>query len=255
MRLFSRTDRSFLARWWWTLDRAQLAAFLTLVVFGVLLVTTASPPVAERIGLHSYYFLIRHLVILVPALAVMIGVSMLEARWIWRIASVVFALGLCAMVVVLFAGAEIKGAQRWIRVLGFSLQPSEFVKPAFAISSAWFMSLQKSRENFPGQMIAAGLYGVTILLLLLQPDLGMSFLITMIWASQIFLAGFPFRFLAGFAGAGIGAIAAAYYSFDHARSRIDRFLNPDSGDNYQIEKSIEAFHNGGLSASGRGRGR
>lgn len=254
MSFFSRTDRSFMARWWWTVDRPLLAAFLILAVLGVLLVATASPPVAERIGLNSYYFLIRHLVMLFPAMAIMIGVSMLEARWIWRAASMVFALGTLAMILVLFAGVEIKGAQRWIRILGFSLQPSEFVKPAFAICSAWFMALQKSRENFPGQMIAAGLYGVTIFLLLLQPDIGMTVLITLIWGAQIFLTGFPIRFLLGFAGASVGAMTAAYFTFDHARSRIDRFINPDSGDNYQIRKSIEAFQNGGVFGVGPGQG-
>jgi cell division protein FtsW len=253
-RLFSRTDRSFLARWWWTLDRGLLAAFLLLAIIGVVLGATASPPVAERIGLPSYYFLMRHVAILVPALILMAGVSMLEARWIWRVASVIFILGLIGMALVLWTGPEIKGAQRWVHVLGFSLQPSEFVKPAFAIASAWFMALQKRKENFPGSLIAAGLYAATITLLLMQPDLGMTFVITMIWASQIFLAGFRFRLLAGLAGAGAGGLAAAYFAFDHVHSRVDRFFNPDSGDNYQVQKSIEAFQNGGLFGTGPGQG-
>ena len=252
--LFARTDRSFLAQWWWTIDRAWLGAFLALAILGVLLVATASPPVAERIGLTSYYFLFRHLMLLIPALIIMFGVSMLSPRTIWRLASVIFVVGICAMVAVLFVGMEIKGAQRWIHGFGMSIQPSEFVKPAFAICSGWFMALRKKRPNFPGHLIAAGLYIVTISLLLLQPDLGMTCVITIIWASQIFLAGFPFRLLAGFVSVGAGGLVMAYFGFSHVHSRINRFLNPDSGDNYQVQKSIEAFQHGGLFGAGPGQG-
>jgi cell division protein FtsW len=253
-RMFSRTDRSFLGRWWWTIDRGLLGSFLLLAVVGVMLVTTASPPVAERIGLGSYYFVLRHIILLGPALVIMIVVSMLDMRTIWRLASIMFACSILAMTLVLFVGMEIKGAQRWIHIFGFSLQPSEFAKPSFAIAAAWFMAMQKKRQGFPGHVIAAGLYGVTICLLLLQPDLGMTCVVTAIWASQIFLAGFPFRLLAGLAAGGMGGLVAIYYTFDHVRSRIDRFFNPESGDNYQVNKSIEAFQNGGLFGTGPGQG-
>lgn len=252
--MFSRTDKSFLGQWWWTVDRALLAAFLTLIVFGVVLVATASPPVAEHLDLDSYYFLRRHLAMLVPALSLLIGISMLEPRQIWRMASVIFALSILAMVAVLFTGMEIKGAQRWIHIFGFSLQPSELAKPSFAICAAWFMARQKQKEGFPGNRIAAGLYFLTIALLLLQPDLGMTCVVTFIWAAQIFLAGFPFRLLIGIVGAGGLGLVAAYYSFDHVHSRINRFLDPDSGDNFQVERSLEAFQHGGVLGAGPGQG-
>lgn len=252
--LFSRTDKSFLGQWWWTVDRGMLVALMIIAVSGLLLVTTASPPVAERLNYGSWYFVIRHLTVLIPALAIMLCVSMLSPRTIWRAASILFVVSIIGMVMVLFAGVEIKGAQRWVRVFGFSLQPSEFAKPSFAIVAAWFMSRQKMKDNFPGHAIAAGLYGLTITLLLLQPDFGMTCVITAIWAVQIFLAGFPFRLLAGLGGLGVGGLFAAYYTFDHVRSRVDRFFHPDKGDNYQVQKSIEAFQNGGLFGTGPGQG-
>ncbi|MGB4107226.1 MAG: putative peptidoglycan glycosyltransferase FtsW [Alphaproteobacteria bacterium] len=254
MTLFSRTDNSVLGRWWWTVDRGLLAAFILLILFGIVLVTTASPPVAETLGLGSYHFLKRHLVLLIPALGLLIGISMLTPRAIWRLASVVFLGSLAAMLLVLFTGMEIKGAQRWIHVFGFSLQPSEFAKPAFAIVAAWFMSRQKENAKFPGNYIAAGLYLATISLLLLQPDLGMTVVVTCIWASQIFLAGFRFRILAIFGAAGAVCLAGAYFFFEHVRYRVDRFFKPESGDNYQVEKSLEAFQNGGFAGVGPGQG-
>ncbi len=254
MKLFSRTDQSFVGRWWWTVDRPMLSAVLVLVTFGMVLVTTASPPVAEHLNLGQYHFLVRHIMFLVPALIIMVVVSMQSHRQIWRIASVIFAGSIIALVMVLLTGSEIKGAQRWIRVLGFSVQPSEFIKPAFIIVAAWLMSLQKTKPEFNAAQITAGLYFLVITLLLLQPDFGMTSVVTLVLLAQIFLAGLPFRWVIALGGlGGLGAVGA-YYGLDHVHSRVDRFLNPASGDNYQMERSLEAFQNGGLFGTGPGQG-
>lgn len=254
MSLFSRTDRSMLGQWWWTVDRPMLTAFLVLVVLGILMVTTASPPVAEHLGLGYYHFLKRHIVMLVPAIIMLFGISFLKPREIWRLGSLLFVGCIFALILVLATGMEIKGAQRWLHIAGFSLQPSEIMKPAFAIVAAWLMAKQKDNPKFRGNAAAAALYFVTISLLLLQPDLGMTIVVTSILAAQIFLAGFPFRYLIVFGLAGIGGLFGAYFSLSHVKSRIDRFLDPESGDNFQVDKSIEAFQNGGLLGTGPGQG-
>lgn len=254
MKLFSRADQSFLGTWWWTVDRGLLSAALVLLLFGVLLITTASPPVAETIGLGQYHFLKRHFVMLVPALGILLGVSMLERRQAWRLASLVFVGAIVAMVLVLLTGSEVKGAQRWIRVLGFSLQPSEFVKPAFIIVCAWLINLKTVKENFPGHLVMTGLYFLVITLLLLQPDFGMTFLVSFVWGVQIFLSGFPLRYILMLVGAGIVGLVGIYFSLDHVKSRIDRFLDPASGDTFQIERSVEAFQSGGIAGAGPGQG-
>ena len=174
MSRFSRADRSILGQWWWTVDRPLLFSFILLIIFGIVLVATASPPVAERIGLGSFHFLIRHVIVLIPALALFLGFSLLDARTVWRLSSLIFVGCIIAMILVLMVGIEIKGARRWLHLPGFSLQPSEFVKPSFVIVAAWLMSLQKTKEKFPGNTIAVGLYGLVIMLLLMQPDFGMS---------------------------------------------------------------------------------
>ncbi|MEM7679729.1 MAG: putative peptidoglycan glycosyltransferase FtsW [Pseudomonadota bacterium] len=254
MAMFSRTDRSFLGEWWWTVDRPMLSAFLVLIVFGIVLVTTASAPVAEHLGLWHYHFLLRHLMFLVPSLMLLFGMSFLDKRMVWRLGTVGFVLCVLAMIFVLSFGVEIKGAQRWLHVFGFSIQPSEFIKPLFLIVSAWLMSLQKTKGLQRGNFVAAGLYGFVIALLLLQPDLGMTVIVTLSWAAQIFLAGLPFRYMLGFLMIAVVGLCMAYMSFDHVQSRIDRFLDPDSGDNFQVEKSIEAFQSGGVLGQGPGQG-
>ncbi|PZP54310.1 MAG: putative lipid II flippase FtsW [Micavibrio aeruginosavorus] len=252
--LFARTDRSAIASWWWTVDRGLLACIIVLAVFGVALVTTASPPVAIRIGADHAHFIIRHIMVVIPALVMMLCISVMSHKTIRRLGTVVLGLMMFLMVVVLLGGNEIKGAQRWISLPGFSLQPSELVKPAFAIVAGWLIAHQKSDPRFRGYIYSAVLYFVIVVLLILQPDFGMTVVLTCMFAAQIFLAGFPFRYLTIFAGIGVGGIFAAYFGLHHVRSRIDRFMNPESGDTYQVDKSLEAFANGGFFGQGPGQG-
>lgn len=254
MTYFSRTDKSILGRWWWTIDRALLALIMVIMVFGVVLVATASPPVAMRIGLDQYHFMIRHLIVLVPSFVIMLGLSLLEVRQIWRISALMLLGSFFALVYVLGFGMEIKGAQRWIHLPGFSLQPSEFAKPAFIVVAAWFIARQKEKPDFPGTKIAAGLYGVLVSLLILQPDMGMTFVVSCCFMVVIFLAGLPLRIICALCVLALAAVILAYFSFSHVQSRVDRFLNPDSGDTYQIEKSLEAFRSGGIFGTGPGQG-
>ena len=272
---FSRMDRSSLGSWWWTVYLAMMWGVLLLMAFGVALVATASPSVAQQIDIaDSYHFLKRHILFLVPTLGLMIALSMASPRMIWRIASAMLVLGGIGMVLVLFEPENTKGARRWIDILGMSVQPSEFVKPAFAVVAAWLIALQKMSANrvggfkteisktgffrekklFPGLRYAIILYVVLIALLLRQPDLGMTVVLTCVFAVQVFLAGLRFRYVAALFGLGTGGLTLAYIGFPHVKSRIDRFWNPESGDNYQVEKSIDAIRNGGFFGTGVGQG-
>lgn len=196
--------------------------------------------------------------LLIPSLVLLIGISFMDKRMVWRFGTVGFVACLCAMIAVLSVGVEIKGAAL-AASFGFSVQPSEFIKPCFLIVSAWLMSLQKAEvgfegRTFPGNIVAAGLYGLVVALLMLQPDLGMTVIVSLSWAAQIFLAGLQFRYMVGIMVMAVMALELAYLGFDHVQSRIDRFLDPDSGDNYQVEQSIEAFQSGGVLGTGPGQG-
>ncbi len=254
MSFLSRTNKSFFARWWWTVDRTLLVLVSAIIIFGVVLVMAASPPVAMRIGLNEYHFVIRHLIVLIPSVVVMLAISLLDVRNIWRLALLMLAGSFVCLVYVLMFGVEIKGAQRWIHLPGFSLQPSEFAKPAFIVVAAWFVSKQKDIKGYPGIKIAAVIYGVLASLLVLQPDMGMTFIVTSCFIAIVFMAGMPFRIVFLLLGFAVGAATAAYFTLSHVRSRVDRFLNPESGDTFQIEKSLEAFKNGGVFGTGPGQG-
>ncbi len=250
----SRTDTSIVGRWWWTVDRLLLSAFLALAFFGILLVATASPAVAERIGLSSFHFVNKHLSFLFLSLSVMIVTSMLPEKIIRRLCLVGF-LGSClAMILVIFIGSEIKGAQRWLDFGFFSIQPSEFMKPCFAVVAAWLLARKLQGFGDRNFHILAVFFVLVITLLLRQPDIGMTVLTTGMIGAEVFMAGFPLFWTLVLAAIGIGGIALAYFVFPHVTSRIDRFLNPASGDTFQIEKSLESFSHGGFFGVGPGEG-
>lgn len=252
--VLSAQDRSHLGRWWWSVDRPLLAVMLILAMLGVGLVVTASPAVATRIGADPMHFIIRHLVFLVPSLGVMFLCSLLSPRQIWRLATIVGVLGVLGIVGSILFGTEIKGATRWISLFGFSVQPSEFMKPCFAVFGGWLLARQKTTEGFPGLLLAFGLYLFVVALLMSQPDLGMTVLVTATFFAMVFLAGCPLRYIAIMVFGGLMCLVAVYYTFDHVHSRINRFLDPSSGDTYQVDRSLEAFANGGLLGTGPGGG-
>ncbi len=254
MNFFSRTDKSFLGQWWWTVDRVTLAILLTICIFGIVLVTAASPSVAERIDTSANHFIIRHIIFLGPSVLLLIGLSMASIQQIWRVALIILGLALVMMMLVPILGDEVKGAQRWIGIGPFSIQPSELAKPAFIIVAAWFIARQKEKPEFPGIVFASALYGLIVLLLVLQPDMGMTFIVTASFFAIIFLAGLPFRWIILLLVLAMGAAVLAYFSFDHVQSRFDRFINPESGDNYQVDRALLAFQHGGLLGTGAGQG-
>ncbi len=254
MTTFSRVDTSVVGRWWWTVDRGILLAIALLITIGTILGLAASPAVANRLGLDSHHFVQRQIIYLFPAIAIMLGVSLLAPVSVRRLAAVMFLVLVPMMVLTLIVGAEIKGSRRWLRIASLTLQPSEFLKPAFIVVSAWMLAEGRSNLNFPGIRISAVLYGTVIGLLLLQPDFGQTALISVVWLVQLFIAGMPWFWVwAGGLSVMMGGFVA-YSMVGHVASRINRFFDPASGDTYQIDTALNAFHTGGLFGRGPGEG-
>ncbi len=255
MSTFPRTDTSLIGRWWWTVDRWTLTALAAIALIGALMTLAASPPVAERLGLDTFHFVRRQFFFLLLASAVMLATSLLTSGGIRRLAAVVFAVTLVFMVAVLITGEEINGARRWLRLGALSIQPSEFIKPAFAVVAAWMFAKRRQDEHFPGDAITAGFFILVASCLLLQPDVGMSILVAAVWGAQLLLAGLPLTLVAVVALLFLSGAVAAYFTFTHVRIRVDSFLDPSAGDNYQVMRSLDAFRNGGLFGRGPGEGR
>ena len=257
---FARTDQSAVAQWWWTVDRWTLVALAILIGFGSLLIMAASPMVAARIHaggvghIDTLFFVKRYFAVLPAAIVVMFLVSLQSPRTVRRIALVGFLVSLVLLAYTLVGGVEIKGARRWIALPGLSVQPSEFVKPTFAVVTAWLLAQYRLRERFPGHWIAIALFILVVGLLIKQPDLGMTAVVSAVWFTQFFLAGLRLVWVATGAASGMAGLVGAYFALPHVASRIDRFLDPASGDSYQVDRSMDAFMNGGWWGRGPGEG-
>ncbi|MDX2159387.1 MAG: putative peptidoglycan glycosyltransferase FtsW [Hyphomicrobiaceae bacterium] len=253
MRL-TRSDRSLVAEWWFTVDRQLLAALLVLIGAGLVLSLAASPAVAVKKGLPPFYFAERHFVFAGLGMIVMLAVSALTPRTMRRVALVVLVASIGLMVWGLVSGVEIKGARRWVHIAGHSLQPSEIGKPALVVLLAWLFSESAIRKDVPALPLAMLLGAVFAGLLLMQPDVGQTLLLVMVWGSLLLLSGQPLKWalmLAPLAGAGFGV---AWLAFAHVRSRVARFIDPSSGDTYQTDRAIQSFTEGGLMGRGPGEG-
>lgn len=255
MMIASRADNSWLGRWWFSVDRWLLGALLILICIGFYLVAAASPAVAMRIGASPTHFIYNHLFIQSLGLVGMIFISTFSPKRV-RLFALLATVGILVLLMMVpVIGEEIKGARRWIHLPGFSLQPSEFIKPSLAIVNAWLFSRAIEVEGFRGRLMGILLYLVIIALLLMQPDLGMSVLVTAIFGAQFFMTGIPYWLVASILILLICGIIGAYFVFPHVNARVNKFLSPETTESYQIDRSLEAFSHGGLLGTGPGQGK
>ena len=251
---FRRNSRSMISNWWWTVDKVLVVFVLTLIAIGAFLNFSASPAVAERIGVESFHFVKRQLLFTPIALGLLVFLSMLNLKTIRRIAVVGFILAIGFTIMTLFLGEATKGASRWIRLFGFAFQPSEFIKPCFAVTAAWLFDAKKKNTEFPGNILSTALFCLTLAVLLMQPDVGMAIVVSLIWVFQFFLAGLSLL-LVGILGISfIGVLIFAYFTFSHVQIRVQQFLSSENNLSYQVKKSLQAFEHGNIFGTGPGEG-
>src|SRR5271166_1770166 len=250
----SRAQPTPLSEWWRTVDRLMLAALGAVMLGGIILSLAASPPVAARIGLDPFYFVNRHILYLIPTIAVLIVTSFLSPHHLRRVALIVFIVSAAMVVATLFVGVEIKGARRWIVLAGINIQPSEFLKPAFVVLVSWLFAESSRKFDVPATtfclMLLIGVVGI----LVLQPDFGQTMLVALVWGALFFMAGMRVVWVAGLGGAAVAGLAAAYWLIPHVARRIERFLDPASGDSFNIDQALESFQRGGWFGRGPGEG-
>ncbi len=252
---FARTDRSRLGVWWWTTDRLLLGAVGLLVALGVMMSFSSSPAAAARLGLHDpFHFALRQSIYGLGGAAILLFVSTMSPRGIRRLAFFTYLAAIAVMVALPIVGHSAKGAARWIQLGGFSLQPSEFMKPALVTLAAWMFAEAQRGEGVPGVSIAFGLYGLAVVLLLAQPDVGQTILITTTFGAAFFMAGVPLAWIVGLLATAGAGMATIYFTFGHVSARVHKFLSHDGSDTHQVDKAAEAIRNGGLFGKGPGEG-
>ena len=251
--VLSRSERSLLTEWWFTVDRSLLGLSLLLLVIGIVMLLSASPPVALRHELPPFYFVQRQVIFALMGAAVLLFCSFLSHQNVRRLALLLFVMALIALVGVLLLGPEVNGAKRWVRLFGLSVQPSEILKPAFVILAAWAFAEGQKRDDVPAFSLAIGLFVASALLLILQPDFGQTLLLTATWVVMFFLGGLAWGWVLFFLSLGVASLFWAYHYLPHVAFRINHFLDP-TGENYQISRALEAFRQAGWFGRGPGEG-
>ncbi|HWQ86922.1 putative lipid II flippase FtsW [Brevundimonas sp.] len=253
---FSRNDQSPIAKWFWTVDRGLLAAALTLVALGVSLSFASSPAaiLADQSISDPFHYSWRMIVWASGGTVLMLLASLLSPRGVRRIALLALLGAIVVMAALPFIGNEVKGAARWVNLGPFSLQPSEFAKPSLIVFAAWMFSEAQKGQGVPGVSIAFGAWALTVGLLLIQPDIGQTLLITTTFMAVFFMAGVPLKWVAALAAAGMAGVVGLYFTFSHMRDRLSRFLSPETTDTHQIDRASEAIRAGGLVGRGVGEG-
>jgi cell division protein FtsW len=251
---FSRADRTSIGIWWWTVDRWMLGVLTILIFIGVAMSFAASPAAAARMNVGDpFHFAVRQCVFAAGAAVILIGTSMLEVKVVRRASFFIWLAAIAIMIILPFIGHNAKGATRWLEFGGFTLQPSEFMKPALVVLVAW-MFAEGQKGQVPGVAIAFVLYAISVALLLIQPDVGQTVLITIAFGAAFFMAGVPMSWVIVLALTGLSGLASTYFIFPHVASRVHRFISPDTADTHQVDRAAEAIAAGGFFGRGPGEG-
>lgn len=249
-----RQNRHPLVRWWWEMDRVSVMLIIAIMLTGVVAVTTASVAVARTYNVGPYYFAVRHYFFLIAALAVMMGMTVLKPTGVRRLGLIVFLIGYIGTLLTFVMGVEVKGARRWIELAGQTIQPTEFMKPGLIILTAWLLSDQRLFGRFYGYLTSIVVMAGVCLPVLLQPNFGMVLGLGAVWFVQVFISGMPLLWLLPLVALGLVTSVGAYTALPHVRDRLERFLNPDGSDTYQVDQSTEAIMSGHIWGRGAGEG-
>ena len=258
MKALSRSDRSAFGNWFWTIDKVLLTLVIALMGCGIIAVAAASPAIAQRLSggkvhINPLHYLNQQILWVLIGVPLMLVVSMLSVPWAKRAGIAATIACLAALLLVPLFGVETKGAVRWISIIGFQFQPSEFLKPAFIIASAWLLALRFDDKSLPTMQANFALLAIIAFLLVRQPDFGQTVLFVAVWIVQAMLAGMSGWVLGGIAAGGAGLGGLAYLTVDHVSQRIDQFVM-GKGNTFQIDRALDCFRAGGLFGAGPGEG-
>ncbi|GAB1362713.1 putative lipid II flippase FtsW [Rhodobacter sp.] len=244
-----------LPRWWRTIDKWTLSSIFMLFGIGLVLGLAASVPLASRNGLEPFYYVQKQAIFGGMGLATMIAVSMMSPETVRRLGTIGFLFAMILLVALPFVGKiTARAPSAGCRLAASRLQPSEFLKPAFVVVTAWLMAASQQVGGPPGKILSFGLLVVVVGFLAMQPDFGQSALILFAWGVIYFVAGAPMFLIVGIGGLVAGGGVIAYGASEHFARRIDGFLAPDVDPRTQLGYATNAIQEGGFFGVGVGEG-
>ncbi|RVU07610.1 cell division protein FtsW [Novosphingobium umbonatum] len=248
-----RTRHSDWVVWWREIDRVLLFFVLILMGIGAVAVAASSPASARRLSTakehlddaHFFWLQIRWQA---AGLVTMIAASRLSRENARRLGILLGFAMLGGLMLVPIVGSTVNGAKRWLH-FGVSLQPSEFLKPAFAITLAWILSWRLRDPKMPVLWICTGIMALVGVLLMLQPDFGSTVLFAGVWFVMMVMAGLPPRIILAIVGAVPVVIGLVYALYENGRHRIDAFLGGGSSFD-QVDLAHRTLVAGGWTGTG-----
>jgi len=238
-------------------DKWLFGTVLLLVLFGLVMVFSASAVMAEATVGSPYAFVTRQAVWALLGLVALFGLMRLDYRHYnnrWFIGSLMAVTAV--LLAAVFAMHKMNGAHRWVRFGGMSLEPSELAKPVIVMFLAWFLQTRIHRiDDLRGTILPAVLPPlVYIALILKEPDLGTALVCAAVVLLMLYLAGMQIKWI------GVGLVCAApvlYYMLWRVpwrRERMEVFLHPETaaprGAGFHILQSLIAVGSGGVQGRG-----
>lgn len=257
---FSRENTSLIAKWWRNIDKQILFLFLFLLLLGLFFsFSSTSSIIAEKMSKETYFFFIKHLIFVFVSLLLLIAISIQEKNKIIKFLLPLFLISILFLLLVIFIGEEIKGSKRW---LDFPIlprfQPIELVKPFFVLIIAKIIVSSDKMNIYNRYLFSFFILSLVVALLISQPDIGQTLLIISTWITMVFASGFNMIILSIFGLVALVVIVFLIYffpsKFGYISLRIQTFLNPKTGDNFQSQKALDAIKQGGLTGQGMGEG-
>lgn len=249
----TRADKSGFAGWWWTSDRVAFSAMLALIAIGLMLAFAASPAATGSAFIAGdFRYAAKQIAFACVASVILAFASVMSLKAIKVSAAVVYAFALIGSTLVLFTGDEVLGAKRWIDFGWMTLQPSEFLKPGFAVLGSAILA-DRSKTFLPKEAIAFLVLAPALVVLILQPDVGQTGLLLALWGALLFFNGISFAWIGALAGGTAGLGVLAYVLISHVRHRVDQFFSHGKS-GYQTGLALKAFAHGGLTGVGPGAG-
>ena len=257
---FGRENTGLVAKWWRNVDKQILFLFVFLLLLGLFFSFSSTTSVmSEKMNKETYFFFIKHLFFVSISLLLILLISIPEKKKLIKFLFFLFFISILMLALVPIFGVEIKGSKRWMNFPILPLfQPVEFVKPLFIIFVAEIIVLSEKINIYKRYLYSFLALLFISIFLIYQPDLGQTFLLTLTWITMIFVSGFNMAILLILALVFACAIAFLVFffpeKFGYIFLRINTFLNPKVGDNFQSQKALEAIKHGGLTGQGMGEG-
>ena len=257
---FGRDNTGLTARWWRNVDKQILFFFALLLLLGLFFSFSSTTSImSEKMNKQTYFFFIKHLIFVCISLFLIFFISIQEKNKLIKILGYLFFISLVFLFLTLVIGVEVKGSRRW---MGFEplprFQPIELLKPLFIIFIAKIIVLNEKLDIYKRYFYSFIILLIIVTILINQPDLGQTLLLTLTWITMIFVSGFNMLLLSILGLVFVFTIALLIFflpeKFGYIFSRIKTFFDPKAGDNFQSEKALEAIKQGGLTGQGMGEG-